>query len=92
MLSFIVHRYTWHLCLQNLRTHTQAHTLTLFTHACMQVGNILGDVGSYDYFSLGGPYSVRGYNYGEIGAARRFAELSAEVRGRGGRGGGVWCA
>lgn len=51
---------------------------TLVLHA--KVGNILGDVGAYDYFSLGGPYSVRGYNYGEIGAARRYAEVSAEVR------------
>jgi outer membrane protein assembly factor BamA len=35
---------------------------------------------AYDYFALGGPYSVRGYAPGELGAARRFAELAAEVR------------
>ncbi len=39
-----------------------------------------GDIGSYDYFTLGGPYSVRGYAPGELGAARRFVEAAAEVR------------
>ena len=48
-----------------------------------KAGNALGDVAAYDYFSLGGPYSVRGYSHGEIGAARRFLELATEVRGRG---------
>ena len=51
---------------------------TLVLHA--RGGNCLGDMGSYDYFSLGGPYSVRGYSYGELGACRRFLETAAEVR------------
>ncbi len=45
-----------------------------------KAGNALGEVAAYDYFSLGGPYSVRGYSHGEIGAARRFLELATEVR------------
>ncbi|PNW85183.1 hypothetical protein CHLRE_03g175200v5 [Chlamydomonas reinhardtii] len=51
---------------------------TVVLHA--KAGNALGDVAAYDYFSLGGPYSVRGYSHGEIGAARRFLELATEVR------------
>ncbi len=51
-----------------------------------KAGNALGELGSYDYFSLGGPYSVRGYSHGELGAARRFVELASEVRGLRGRG------
>ncbi|GIL43025.1 hypothetical protein Vafri_837 [Volvox africanus] len=51
---------------------------TVVLHA--KAGNALGELASYDYFSLGGPYSVRGYSHGEIGAARRFLELASEVR------------
>ncbi|KAI8470930.1 MAG: 75 kDa chloroplast membrane translocon [Monoraphidium minutum] len=51
---------------------------TLVLHA--RGGNCVGDMASYDYFALGGPYSVRGYSPGELGACRRFAELAAEVR------------
>lgn len=51
---------------------------TLVLHA--RAGNCIGDMGSYDYYALGGPYSVRGYAPGELGACRRFAELAAEVR------------
>ena len=45
-----------------------------------KVGNTVGDVASYDYFTLGGPFSCRGYNIGELGSARRFVELAAELR------------
>ena len=41
---------------------------TLVLHG--RVGNCLGDMASYDYFTLGGPYSVRGYSPGELGACR----------------------
>ncbi|KAG1677438.1 hypothetical protein FOA52_001893 [Chlamydomonas sp. UWO 241] len=51
---------------------------TLVLHA--RAGNCVGDLASYDFFSLGGPYSVRGYSYGELGACRRFLETAAEVR------------
>lgn len=43
-------------------------------------GGCVGDLPSYDAFTLGGPYSVRGYNMGEIGAARNIVELAAEIR------------
>lgn len=38
-------------------------------------GGCVGDLPSYDAFTLGGPYSVRGYNMGEIGAARNIVEV-----------------
>uniref|UniRef100_A0A7N0UJ82 Bacterial surface antigen (D15) domain-containing protein n=1 Tax=Kalanchoe fedtschenkoi TaxID=63787 RepID=A0A7N0UJ82_KALFE len=43
-------------------------------------GGCVGDLPSYDAFTLGGPYSVRGYNMGELGAARNILELAAEIR------------
>jgi len=63
-------------------SHHKPHALVT-PHACAvlhaRAGNCIGDMASYDYFALGGPYSVRGYAPGELGAARRFAELAAEV-------------
>lgn len=41
---------------------------TLVLHG--RAGNCIGDMGAYDYFTLGGPYSVRGYSPGELGACR----------------------
>ncbi|XP_047340490.1 protein TOC75-3, chloroplastic [Impatiens glandulifera] len=43
-------------------------------------GGCVGDLPSYDAFTLGGPYSVRGYNMGEIGAARNILEIAGELR------------
>ncbi|KAK6118612.1 hypothetical protein DH2020_047654 [Rehmannia glutinosa] len=43
-------------------------------------GGCVGDLPSYDAFTLGGPYSVRGYNMGELGAARNILEVAAELR------------
>ncbi|RDX99428.1 Protein TOC75, chloroplastic, partial [Mucuna pruriens] len=43
-------------------------------------GGCVGDLPSYNAFALGGPYSVRGYRRGEIGAARNILELAAELR------------
>ncbi|OVA15600.1 Bacterial surface antigen (D15) [Macleaya cordata] len=43
-------------------------------------GGCVGDLPSYDAFALGGPYSVRGYNMGELGACRNIVELAAELR------------
>ncbi|XP_057536080.1 protein TOC75-3, chloroplastic-like [Amaranthus tricolor] len=43
-------------------------------------GGCVGDLPSYEAFTLGGPYSVRGYNMGELGAARNILELAAELR------------
>lgn len=42
-------------------------------------GGCVGDLPSYDAFTLGGPYSVRGYNMGEIGAARNILEVRATL-------------
>lgn len=43
-------------------------------------GGCIGDLPSYDAFTLGGPYSVRGYNMGELGACRNILELAGEIR------------
>merc|ERR1711924_206460 len=43
-------------------------------------GNCIGRIASYDYFTLGGPFSCRGYNKGELGSARRFVETATEMR------------
>lgn len=43
-------------------------------------GNCIGDLASYDSHCLGGPFSVRGLNIGELGTARRFTEVGAELR------------
>jgi len=42
-------------------------------------GGCVGDLASYDAFTLGGPYSVRGYNMGELGAARNFLEVKSST-------------
>lgn len=52
--------------------------VSLVLHA--RGGNCIGDLASYDAFCLGGPYSVRGLNIGELGTARRFAEVGVELR------------
>ena len=44
------------------------------------VGNTIGDMPVYDSFLLGGPYSVRGYNIGELAACRRMIEAALEIR------------
>ncbi|KAL1552902.1 putative translocon at the outer envelope membrane of chloroplasts 75-III [Salvia divinorum] len=50
----------------------------LVLHA--RYGGCVGDLPSYDAFTLGGPYSVRGYNMGELGAARNIVEVATELR------------
>ena len=50
----------------------------LVLHA--KYGDTLGDLAAYDLYPLGGPFSVRGYNLGELGSARRYLECAAEVR------------
>ncbi|ERN07740.1 hypothetical protein AMTR_s00012p00069830 [Amborella trichopoda] len=42
-------------------------------------GGRVGDLRSYDAFTLGGPYSVRGSNMGELGACHNILELAAEL-------------
>jgi outer membrane protein insertion porin family len=46
----------------------------------VQLGTILGDVPPYDAFSLGGTNSIRGYDEGETGSGRSYAQLTAEYR------------
>ncbi|MEB3313285.1 MAG: BamA/TamA family outer membrane protein [Cyanobacteriota bacterium] len=46
----------------------------------VQLGTILGDVPPYEAFSLGGTNSIRGYDEGEAGSGRSYAQFSAEYR------------
>lgn len=57
---------------------SKAPPVTLILHA--RGGSTIGDLPVYDSFLLGGPFSVRGYNIGELAACRRFVEAAAEVR------------
>lgn len=50
----------------------------LFLHG--RYAGCVGDLPSYDAFPLGGLYSVRDYNIGELGAARNVLEVAAELR------------
>ncbi|KAL2501814.1 Protein TOC75-3 [Forsythia ovata] len=43
-------------------------------------GGCVGDLPNHEALTLGGPYSVRGYDTGELGVARHKLELAAEVR------------
>lgn len=45
-----------------------------------QLGTILGDVPPYEAFSLGGTNSIRGYDEGETGSGRSYAQMTAEYR------------
>ncbi|MEM9804761.1 MAG: BamA/TamA family outer membrane protein [Cyanobacteria bacterium P01_D01_bin.56] len=46
----------------------------------VQGGTIIGDLPPYEAFSLGGTNSVRGFDEGELGAGRSFAQATAEYR------------
>ncbi|PZV03433.1 MAG: hypothetical protein DCF32_13845 [Leptolyngbya sp.] len=45
-----------------------------------QAGTIVGDVPPYEAFSLGGTNSIRGYDEGEVGSGRSYAQFTAEYR------------
>ncbi|NJL49470.1 MAG: BamA/TamA family outer membrane protein, partial [Leptolyngbyaceae cyanobacterium SM2_5_2] len=45
-----------------------------------QIGTILGDVPPYEAFALGGTNSIRGYDEGEVGSGRSYAQFTAEYR------------
>ena len=51
---------------------------TLVLHG--RYGGCVGDLPSYEAFTLGGPHSVRGFKVGEIATCRSFLEAAAEVR------------
>lgn len=46
----------------------------------VQGGTVFGDLPPYEAFSLGGTNSVRGYDFGEVGAGRSFVQATAEYR------------
>jgi outer membrane protein insertion porin family len=45
-----------------------------------QLGTILGDAPPYEAFALGGTNSIRGYEEGEVGGGRSYAQFTAEYR------------
>jgi outer membrane protein insertion porin family len=46
----------------------------------IQVGTIVGDAPPYEAFALGGTNSIRGYDEGEVGSGRSYAQFTAEYR------------
>lgn len=40
-----------------------------------KAGDTIGDLAPYDAHPLGGPYTVRAYGIGDLGAARRYLEV-----------------
>ncbi|QQE66209.1 outer membrane protein/protective antigen OMA87 [Leptolyngbya sp. BL0902] len=46
----------------------------------IQLGTIVGDVPPYEAFALGGTNSIRGYEEGEVGSGRSYAQFTAEYR------------
>ncbi len=45
-----------------------------------QAGTVLGDLPPYNAFALGGTNSIRGYDEGEVGSGRSYAQFTAEYR------------
>lgn len=62
------------LSLLNFAEGPQALALNL------QAGTIVGDVPPYEAFALGGTNSIRGYDEGEVGSGRSYAQFTAEYR------------
>ena len=46
----------------------------------LQGGTVIGDLAPYQTFNLGGPNSVRGYDFGAVGSGRSYVLASAEYR------------
>ncbi|MGF1567653.1 MAG: BamA/TamA family outer membrane protein [Nodosilinea sp.] len=46
----------------------------------IQLGTIVGDAPPYEAFALGGTNSIRGYDEGEVGSGRSYAQFTAEYR------------
>lgn len=46
----------------------------------VQAGTVIGDLPPYRAFTLGGPDSVRGYDYNQVGSGRSYVLLSTEYR------------
>ncbi|TVQ09737.1 MAG: hypothetical protein EA368_08955 [Leptolyngbya sp. DLM2.Bin27] len=62
------------LSLLNLAEGPQALALNA------QLGTIVGNVPPYEAFALGGTNSIRGYDEGEVGSGRSYAQFTAEYR------------
>ncbi|MBW4463429.1 MAG: BamA/TamA family outer membrane protein [Nodosilinea sp. WJT8-NPBG4] len=45
-----------------------------------QAGTIVGELPPYEAFTLGGTNSIRGYDEGEVGSGRSYAQFTAEYR------------
>ncbi|KAL0049777.1 hypothetical protein WJX82_009734 [Trebouxia sp. C0006] len=61
-----------------LRPGSKAPPPVLVLHS--RYAGCIGDLASYDLYTLGGPYSVRGFNVGELASARRVFEGAVELR------------
>lgn len=61
----------------NLLSFTPGSQALLFN---VQGGTILGNLPPYEAFSLGGNTSVRGFNDGDVGSGRSYAQATAEYR------------
>jgi outer membrane protein insertion porin family len=46
----------------------------------IQAGTVVGDLPPYEAFALGGTNSLRGYDEGEVGSGRSFAQATVEYR------------
>lgn len=46
----------------------------------VQAGTIVGDVPPYEAFVLGGTNSIRGFDEGQVGSGRSYAQITAEYR------------
>jgi len=70
--------FTRFIKLQSPKPNSASPPMVAVAHA--RYGGCIGDVASYDYFTIGGPHSIRGYNVGEVAACRKFVEVSGELR------------
>lgn len=70
--------FTRFIKLKSPKPNSVSPPLVAVAHA--RYGGCIGDMASYDYFTIGGPHSIRGYNVGEVAACRQFVEVSGELR------------
>lgn len=68
--------YSYYIPLSLLNFAEGPQTLALN----VQAGTIVGDVPPYEAFALGGTNSIRGYDEGEVGSGRSYAQFTAEYR------------
>ncbi|MFQ4136515.1 BamA/TamA family outer membrane protein [Nodosilinea sp. PGN35] len=68
--------YSYYIPLNLLNFAEGAQALALN----IQAGTIVGEVPPYEAFALGGTNSIRGYDEGEVGSGRSYAQFTAEYR------------